>query len=170
MRKPGTAVPGKTQKRNSPAGNGTMAQKYPNVLIHLVFSTKERRDLIPMQLHALLWKYLAGIGRNHNIPVFCAGGTANHVHLLIALPSDVTVAKAVQVLKANSSRWIGEHGIAFAWQQGYGAFSVSASHVPVVRNYIEHQPEHHAKRTYEDEFLTLLKKTGVAFEPDQLFG
>jgi putative transposase len=148
MRKPGTAVPGKTQKRNSPAGNGTMAQKYPNVLIHLVFSTKERRDLIPMQLHALLWKYLAGIGRNHNIPAFCAGGTANHFHLLIALPSDVTVAKAVQVLKANSSRWIGEHGIAFAWQQGYGAFSVSASHVPVVRNYIEHQPEHNAKRTY----------------------
>jgi len=130
-----------------------MAHKYPNILIHLVFSTKERRDLIPIQLHALLWKYLAGIGRNHNIPVFCAGGTANHVHLLIALPSDVTVAKAVQVLKANSSRWIGEHGIAFAWQQGYGAFSVSASHVPVVRNYIEHQPEHHAKRSYEDEFL-----------------
>ena len=147
-----------------------MAHKYPNILIHLVFSTKERRDLIPIQLHALLWKYLAGIGRNHNIPVFCAGGTANHVHLLIALPSDVTVAKAVQVLKANSSRWIGEHGIAFAWQEGYGAFSVSASHAPVVRKYIEHQPQHHAKSTYEDEFLTLLKKTGVGFEPDQVFG
>jgi REP element-mobilizing transposase RayT len=147
-----------------------MAHKCPNILIHLVFSSKERRDLIPMQLHALLWKYLAGIGRNHKIPVFCAGGTANHVHLLIALPSDVTVAKAVQVLKANSSRWIGEHGISFAWQEGYGAFSVSASHAPVVRKYIEHQAEHHAKRSYEDEFLTLLKKTGVAFEPDQVFG
>jgi putative transposase len=107
---------------------------------------------------------------NHKIPVFSAGGTTNHVHLLIALPSDVTVAKAVQVLKANSSRWIGEQGIAFAWQEGYGAFSVSASHVPTVRRYIEHQAEHHAERTYEDEFTTLLKKTGVGFEPDQVFG
>jgi REP element-mobilizing transposase RayT len=66
----------------------------------------------------LLWRYLAGIGRNHKIPVLAAGGIANHVHLLIALPTDVTVAKAVQVLKANSSRWMGEHGIDFAWQEG----------------------------------------------------
>jgi putative transposase len=147
-----------------------MARKFPSLLIHLVFSTKERRDIIPVELHARLWKYLAGIGRNHKIPVLAAGGTANHAHLLIALPTDVTVARAVQVLKANSSRWIGEHGIAFAWQEGYGAFSVSASHLQVVRNYIDHQAQHHAKRTYEDEFLTLLKKTGVAFERDQVFG
>jgi putative transposase len=147
-----------------------MAHKYPNILIHLVFSAKERRDLIPAELHTLLWKYLAGIGRNHKIPVLVAGGTANHVHLLIALPSDVTLATAVQVLKANSSRWIGEHGLAFAWQEGYGAFSVSASQLPFVRRYIERQPEHHAKRSYEDEFVALLKKTGVGFELDQVFG
>jgi putative transposase len=147
-----------------------MAHKYPNILIHLVFSTKERRDLIPDDLRPVLWKYLAGIGRNHKIPVVAAGGTANHVHLLIALPSDVTVAKAVQVLKANSSRWIGEHGIAFAWQEGYGAFSVSASHASVVGDYIERQPQHHARRSYEDEFVALLRKTGVAFEPEQVFG
>ncbi len=147
-----------------------MAHKYPNILIHLVFSTKNRQDLIPDNLRALLWKYLAGIGRNHKIPVLAAGGTANHVHLLIALPSDLTTAKAVQVLKANSSRWIGEHGIDFAWQEGYGAFSVSASHLAVVRNYIDHQQEHHAKRSYEDEFLSILRKTGVGFEPEQVFG
>jgi REP element-mobilizing transposase RayT len=170
MRKPGTAVPGNLAARPESRRDGIMAHKYPNILVHLVFSTKERRDRIPVQLQPPLWKYLAGIGRNHKIPVFSAGGTANHVHLLIALPSDVTIAKAVQVLKANSSRWIGEHGIAFAWQEGYGAFSVSASHVPAVRRYIDHQAEHHAKRTYELEFLTLLKKTGVGFEPDQVFG
>jgi REP element-mobilizing transposase RayT len=102
--------------------------------------------------------------------VLVAGGTANHIHLLIALPSDVTVAKAVQVLKANSSRWMGEHGIDFAWQEGYGAFSVSASHAPIVRDYIAHQQQHHARRSYEDEFVALLRKTGVAFEPEQVFG
>lgn len=147
-----------------------MAHKYPNLLIHLVFSTKERRDLIPDQLRPVLWKYLAGIGRNHAIPILAAGGTANHIHLLIALPSDVTVAKAVQVLKANSSRWIGEHGIDFGWQEGYGAFSVSASNKAAVSDYIDHQMQHHAKRSYEDEFLTLLKKSGVGFETDQVFG
>jgi REP element-mobilizing transposase RayT len=147
-----------------------MAHKYPSILIHLVFSTKGRRDFISDELRTVLWRYLAGIGRNHKIPVLAAGGTTNHVHLLIALPTDVTVAKAVQALKANSSRWMGEHGIDFAWQEGYGAFSVSASHAPVVRDYIEHQPQHHARRSYEDEFLTLLRKTGVGFEPEQVFG
>jgi putative transposase len=142
-----------------------MAHKYPNILIHIVFSTKNRRDQIPNELHALLWKYLGGIGRNHKIPVLAAGGTANHVHVLIALPTDVTVAKVVQILKANSSRWIGEHSIDFAWQEGYGSFSVSASHLEIVRDYIEH-----AKRSYEDEFLTLLRKTAVGFEPEQVFG
>ena len=146
-----------------------MAHKYPNVVIHLVFSTKERRDLIPPQLQTSLWHYLAGIGRNHKIPVLSVGGTTNHVHLLIALPATVTVANTVQILKANSSRWLGEHGIAFAWQEGYGAFSVSPSHAATVRNYIDHQAEHHARRSYEDEFLTLLRKTGVEFEPDQVF-
>lgn len=147
-----------------------MAHKYPNILIHLVFSTKNRRDLIPNELRLALWKYLAGIGRNLKIPVLAVGGTANHVHVLIALPPDVSAAKAVQVLKANSSRWIGEHQIDFAWQEGYGAFSVSASHLPVVVKYIQNQPQHHAKRSFEEEFLAMLGKTGVSFQPEEVFG
>ncbi|MGI9101469.1 MAG: IS200/IS605 family transposase [Terriglobales bacterium] len=147
-----------------------MAHKFPNVLIHYVFSTKERRDLIPADLQLRLWKYLGGIGMNHDIPVLTAGGLANHAHVLIALPTDVTVAKAVQVLKANSSRWIGEHGIDFSWQEGYGAFSVSASNVQAVRDYIDHQPEHHARRSFEDEFVGLLRKSGVVFEIATVFG
>ena len=79
-----------------------MAHKYPNVLIHCVFSTKNREDLIPDELRLTLWKYLAGIGKNHGIPVLSVGGIANHAHLLIALPSDIPLAKAIQVLKANS--------------------------------------------------------------------
>jgi putative transposase len=110
-----------------------MAHKYPNVLIHCVFSTRNREDLIPDELRLRLWKYFAGIGKNHNIPVLCAGGVANHAHLLIALPSDISLAKAMQVLKANSSRWLGDHGIKFAWQEGYGAFSVISSNAAAVK-------------------------------------
>jgi len=147
-----------------------MAHKFPNVLIHIIFSTKDRRDLIPKELLSTLWKYLAGIGRNHRIPILAAGGTRNHVHVLVALPTDVTIAKVVQVLKANSSRWIGEHGIAFAWQEGYGAVSVSPSHVAQVRRYIARQEQHHARRSFEDEFIALLRKTGIKFDPEQVFG
>ncbi len=90
--------------------------------------------------------------------------------MLIALRTDLTLAKAVQVLKANSSRWIGEQGINFAWQEGYGAFSVSTSNKAAVEEYIDHQTEHHAKHSYEDEFLALLRKSGVEFEIQQAFG
>jgi putative transposase len=148
-----------------------MAHKFPNVLIHLVFSTKNRQNLVTDNaLRDRLWNYIAGIGKNHHIAVLAAGGTANHAHVLIVLPSDVSVAKAVQVLKANSSRWLSEHGISFAWQEGYGAFSVSPSRVVAVKKYIEQQLAHHTKRTYEDEFLILLDKMGVKYERSQVFG
>jgi putative transposase len=147
-----------------------MAHKYPNVLIHCVFSTKNRQNLIPDKLRPMLWRYFAGIGRNHHIPVLKAGGTANHVHLLIVLPSDVALAKATQVLKANASRWLGEHGLSFAWQEGYGAFSVSSSNRAAVEHYIEHQDEHHSRRSYEDEFIAFLLKSGVPFDAAHIFG
>ncbi len=147
-----------------------MAHKFPNVLIHYVFSTKQRRALIPVELQHRLWKYIGGIGANHQIPVLTCGGMPNHVHALISLPTDFSIAKVVQVIKANSSRWIAEHGIEFAWQEGYGAFSVSASNVAAVRHYIDHQPEHHAKHSFEDEFLALLRKSGVTFDPKDVFG
>jgi putative transposase len=147
-----------------------MAHSYSNVLIHCIFSTKERRNIIPNELHENLSRYFIGIGKGHDIPVLCAGGTANHAHLLIALPATMPLAKAVQVLKANSSRWLNEHGFDFDWQEGYGAFSVSASNVPAVKEYIEHQAEHHAKHTFEDEFVSWLRKSGVEYDPQFLFG
>ncbi len=147
-----------------------MAHKFPNVLVHLVFSTKERRGLIPADLQPRLWKYIGGIGANRNIPILTCGGTDNHLHVLISLPSDITVTKIVQVLKANSSRWIAEHGTGFEWQEGYGAFSVSASNLGAVHDYIDHQSEHHAKRSYEDEFVAMLRKSGVAFDAADVFG
>jgi REP element-mobilizing transposase RayT len=147
-----------------------MPHKYPNILIHFVFSTKERANMIPAELLPMLWKYFAGIGRNHGLPVLAAGGTSNHSHLLIALPSDMAPAKAVQVLKANSSRWIRQHGIAFAWQEGYGAFSVSSSNKTAVREYIEHQAEHHRSRSFETEFETMIRKSGMRFDSVEAFG
>ena len=146
-----------------------MAHKYPNILIHCVFSTKERRDLVPQEILPRLWKYFVGIGRNHGIAVLAAGGISNHSHLLIVLPSDMTVAKAMQVLKANSSRWLHEHGLDFAWQEGYGAFSVSGSNRDAVRDYIERQAEHHRERS-RDEFEAMLRKSGIAFDPKEAFG
>ena len=113
---------------------------------------------------------MIGIGANNHLPLLSVGGTANHVHVLVALPSEMPVAKAAQLLKGNSSRWIGEHGVQFAWQEGYGAFSVSASNVNAVKDYIEHQPEHHAKRSFEDEFVAILKKSGVGYDPQYVFG
>jgi len=147
-----------------------MAHKYANVLVHVVFSTKERRNLIPPEFQRKLWRYIEGIGANCRIPVLAVGGMPNHIHILIALPSDISVAKAVQSFKANSSRWIGEHDVKFAWQEGYGAFSVSASNLRTVKDYIKHQPEHHAKRSFEDEFIALLRKSGVAYETSEVFG
>jgi putative transposase len=147
-----------------------MSHTYPNIVIHCVFSTKNRQNTIPDQLQENLARYFVGIGKGHGVPVLCAGGTANHAHLLIALPATIPLAKAIQVLKANSSRWLGEHGFDFAWQEGYGAFSVSASNKDAVLHYIEHQAEHHAKHTFEDEFVSLLRRSGVAFDPEFVFG
>ena len=188
MRKPGMAMPGTIKTDPSPARDDThlgssvthrhmtyvdighMAHKYPNILIHLVFSTKERANLIPADLFPRLAKYFGGIGRNHGLPVLAAGGIFNHIHLLVALPSDMTPAKAVQVLKANSSRWIRQHGIAFAWQEAYGAFSVSSSNKAAVASYIENQADHHRVRSYESEFEAMVRKSGMPFEAAEAFG
>jgi REP element-mobilizing transposase RayT len=146
-----------------------MAHRYPNILVHCVFSTKERRNLIPEDLLPKLWKYFAGIGRNHGISVLATGGTSNHAHLLIVLPPDMPTSKAVQVLKANSSRWLGEHGLDFAWQEGYGAFSVSSSNKDAVKDYIEHQAAHHRTRSFEGEFEALVRKSGMTFDAKEAF-
>jgi len=147
-----------------------MPHSYANNFLHVVFSTRERRPTIPASVLAELWAVIAGIGRNHRLEMIKVGGMADHVHVLFALPADVTLAHAVQVLKANSSRWMRQQVREFSWQQGYGAFSVSASVAGVVKKYIENQPEHHKRRSFEDEFLALLKKSGVTYDPKFVFG
>ncbi|MFZ0912552.1 MAG: IS200/IS605 family transposase [Candidatus Korobacteraceae bacterium] len=145
-----------------------MGHTYTSTLFHIVFSTKERQPAIAEP--AKLWTYMAGVARNLDYEAFAIGGTQNHVHLLVRLPSDVSVSQAVQKLKSNSSRWLRENGRWLGWQEGYGAFSVSASNVDAVRHYIQNQAEHHRRRSFEDEFVALLDKSGIAFNRAEIFG
>ncbi|HEX8713889.1 MAG TPA: transposase [Terracidiphilus sp.] len=144
-----------------------MAHTYASNFIHCVFSTKERLSLIPEARTAELYAYLGGIARGEGFSLISAGGTANHVHLLFVLPASSSLAQAVQKLKGSSSRWMG-HG--FSWQEGYGAFSVSASQVPVVKRYIQNQEEHHRKRNFEEEFISLLRNCGIEYDERYVFG
>jgi REP element-mobilizing transposase RayT len=144
-----------------------MGHTYSAILFHIVFSTKERRATIKEP--DKLWAYIAGIARNLCYEPLAVGGTENHVHLLLRLPPNVAVADATQKLKANSSRWLGESGAWLGWQQGYGAFSVSPSNIDAVRRYIQNQPEHHRRRSFENEFMALLAKSGIMFDRATLF-
>ncbi len=137
-------------------------------LVHCVFSTKGRFPLI--REPEMLWRQLGGIARAKNIALITAGGTANHVHLLLALSPTMTLANAIQNLKAHSSRWMKEDVHNFGWQEGYGAFGVSESQRATVLEYIARQAEHHQKWSYEQEFMTLVRKSGLEYDPRYLFG
>jgi putative transposase len=144
-----------------------MRQTYAANFIHCVFSTKDRQDTIPPELQGKLWAYLLGIAKNLGVELLAAGGTANHVHLLINLPTTVPLAEAVQKLKANSSRWLGEHDLEFEWQKGYGAFSVSPSQLSAVQAYIRNQEERHRKRNFDEEFAAWLSKSGITVNKER---
>ncbi len=137
---------------------------------HIVFSTAQRLKLIDVALRPKLWAYIGGICRNHGIFVRTIGGVEDHVHILIELPPTWAVAKAVRTMKSNSSKWLNETGNKFAWQKGYAAFSVSASNIKAVENYINNQEAHHRKISYEDELTALLEKHGIAFDRKFVFG
>lgn len=145
-----------------------MAHTHVGNLVHCVFSTKERCNAIPDPPR--LWQYIGGIARAKNILLLAAGGTSNHLHLLIALPAALALSKAVQELKGNTSKWMNEIAPPFAWQQGYGAFSVSQSQKQVVIDYIDGQQKHHAQWSFEQEFIALLKKSGIAYDARYVFG
>jgi putative transposase len=147
-----------------------LSHSYSQNHLHVVFSTKDRQKLIAPTMRPKLWAYMAGIGRNHGILVLANGGMADHVHLLIQLPPVLALAKAISLLKSNSSGWMNEHGMEFNWQEGYGAFSVSASNLGTVERYIADQERHHRKKTYEQEFEGLLRKHRIPFDPKYVFG
>jgi putative transposase len=140
-----------------------MPSSYVSNYVHIVFSTKDRAKIIPQELQPELWAYMAGIARNHGMNALAIGGIADHAHALVALGRVLSIAKAAQVLKANSSRWMNERprALRFEWQEAYFACSVSSSHVATVRRYIENQREHHRKMDFTQEFELLLKRHGL---------
>jgi putative transposase len=147
-----------------------MPHSYVTSIFHIVFSTKQRMQLIPMEAQPRLWNYLAGIARNHNIHMLAAGGTENHVHMLVAFTPEAVLSDAVRTLKANSSRWMRESSRSFGWQEGYGAFSVSPSQIERVKRYIANQAAHRAKYSYDEEFLSMLQAANIRVERNRALG
>jgi REP element-mobilizing transposase RayT len=135
---------------------------------HCVFSTKDRRNTISDDLRPKLWAYIEGTARNLDIVPVAIGGTSNHAHLLLAFKPNMTIAEAAQKLKANSSRWMGEQGVRFEWQKGYAVLTVSPSQVGTVKGYVLNQEKHHRRRTFEEEFLSLLQKAGIPHDAKQV--
>ena len=150
-----------------------MAHSYCNSLMHCVFSTKDRRRVIHPEIAVQLFPYLGGIAREHGMKALTVGGVEDHVHVLLSLPATITVAKAMQTLKAASSKWVSEQfpeARDFTWQEGYGAFSIGVSQVERTRRYIDRQAEHHREESFEEEFIRFLKRHGIEYDPRHVFG
>jgi putative transposase len=148
-----------------------MSHTYVSDLVHCVFSTKERRNLICPEIQSDLWAFLGGIARKNGFKAIVVGGTENHVHVLLSLPAQMPLAKAMQLIKGASSHWMNEnHTKGFAWQQGYGAFTVGISRKDDTIEYIRLQAEHHRKRSFEEEFVAFLKKHNVDYDPRYVWG
>src|SRR6266404_1519051 len=137
-----------------------MPSSYISSHFHIVFSTKNRLRSIGEERQPKLCAYMAGIATNHGMHALAVGGIEDHVPVLVQLPAAMSIAKATQVLKANSSRWMNEGRAKFEWQEGYFACSVSRSQIPLVMKYIANQRDHHKKRDFAAEMESLLKMHG----------
>jgi putative transposase len=144
-----------------------MAHTYTNLLIHALFSTKDRQPLIRPEMKSDLYAYMGGIISQLGGKPVLINGPKDHVHLLLVLPTTLSLADFMEKLKANSSKWVNEQSARriFSWQAGYAAFSVSQSKLNEVKAYISTQEEHHRKLTFQQEVMALLKKHGMEFDP-----
>jgi REP element-mobilizing transposase RayT len=147
-----------------------MSSTHLSLHYHLIFATKNHEPLIVQTWRARLHAYMGGILSSLEIVPEIVGGVEDHVHILAGLPATHRLADVLREIKSVSSRWVHEEiGLtAFAWQEGYGAFTVSASQCEIVRRYIAGQEEHHRTRTFKEEYLELLQKSGVNFDPRYL--
>jgi REP element-mobilizing transposase RayT len=149
-----------------------MPQSFACVHLHVVFSTKRRLPTIQKEIRERLYSYIGGVIRNQKGALIAAGGTADHIHLLIQQGKQISIADMKRDIKANSSRWMHEEfddTKDFAWQTGYGVFGVSFSDVDRVKDYIERQEEHHRTRSFKEEFLELLKRHHIQYDERYLW-
>jgi putative transposase len=160
------AMGGRTQTPPAPEGRKTMPHTSGNTLLHFIFSTQGRRPLIQPEFRDDLFAYLGGIIREMNGTALIINGEPDHIHMLVRVRPVHSAAEIARVAKANSSRWARErHSAAFAWQTGYGVFSVSESGVAAVTEYIARQAEHHKKRSFQEEYVAFLKKNHAEYDP-----
>ncbi len=143
-----------------------MAHTFASLYTHIIFSTKDRLPFLTAELTPDLLAYMGGILRKLDGKLIEANARPDHIHCLLSLPPALAVADAMRVLKTNSSAWVHEtrRRAAFAWQTGYGAFSVSQSNVPTVVKYIRNQDQHHRRVTFQEEFIAFLKRHGIAYD------
>ena len=149
-----------------------MAHSYVSQLIHCVFSTKQRKPLITLDIQQRLYDYIGGIARKNKMVLIAAGGIADHVHLLLSLPKTLDIAHAVQLIKGGSSKWIHDtfpqHRL-FEWQEGYGAFSIGIGEVERTKRYIANQESHHKKKDFKREFVSFLDAHFIEYEERYVF-
>ncbi len=165
----GFSVSDRGEPRQGRKNNG---HTFSEVLCHVIFSTKGRAALIDDELRPRLHSYVGGIIRELGGTAIAVGGTADHVHVLLRLPPSVSMSDAMRVVKTNSSRWVHEtspNRRSFAWQTGYGAFSVSESNRQTVCDYIGNQEDHHRRTSFQEEYLAFLQRHGVDYDERFVF-
>jgi putative transposase len=149
-----------------------MANTYTSLHYHVLFSTKDRYPWISSDIEERVWRFIGGIARKHKMIALQVGGVEDHIHALITAPPTIAPCKIAQFLKGDSSLWIHREFPSlrkFAWQDGYGAFTVSKSNVPAVIRYIQSQREHHHKKTFQEEYLEFLRANGIEYDERYLW-
>ena len=144
-----------------------MPQSLASLLVHIIFSTKNRTDLIAPEIETQLYSYIGGILTNNKSRLIAANGTTNHIHLLVSLSKTIALSEIIGDVKRDSSKWVKTQGAKFGdfhWQDGYGAFSLGQSQVPAVKRYIMGQKEKHQALSFEDEFRSFLRKYEIEFD------
>ena len=149
-----------------------MANTYTSFYYHVVFSTKNRVGWIKPEIEERVWAYIGGVARKHKLTALQVGGMEDHIHALVLAPPTLAPSQIAQYLKGDSSKWMHEEFPdlrAFAWQEGYGAFTVSRSNLPEVIAYIQNQRKHHQTRTFQEEYREFLQKHGIEYDEQYMW-
>ena len=150
-----------------------MANTYVCLYYHLIFSTKNRVHWIIPRIEKRLWAYLGGVAKKHRITPLQIGGYSDHIHMLVFAPATLSPSQIVKYIKGDSSKWV--HGTLenfhnFAWQDGYGAFTVGKSQLKRVIRYILNQRDHHRTKSFQEEYLEFLHENGIPYDERYLWG